>query len=758
MAKVSVIIPVYNAEKYLDQCLESLCAQTLKEIEIICVDDGSTDGSPGILKKFQEKDNRIRILTQSNLYAGAARNNGMKEASGEYLLFLDADDFFEDTLLEKTYLQGKEEQADIVLFGAKQYNEKTGKVSSAPWYLKKEFLPQEHPFSRTSPEVNVLGIATPAPWTKLFRREFVEKEHLSFQGLQNSNDVYFVLTAICLAERITYVDEELVFYRVGMKDSLQGSKHLKPLCFLEAYYGVYRELKARGIYKDVEQGFLNTFLSGCVHNLRTAADWETKRQICEKMTEPEFLETGLMDKPEEYFRRKEDLIFVKGMLAAYSWAEAYHHKSLPAETTLIKKGSTDSPVPKVSVVIPVYNVEKYVRECLDSIVGQTLKEIEIICVDDGSTDHSLDILKEYGEKDSRIFVMTQENRGASSARNHGVDLASGEYLYFMDGDDILEKDALEKLYGISEEKALDVLYFDGCSFFETEELKESKKNYLTYYTRTGDYSHVMTGPRMFYEMMRQDEYRVSPCLQFINAVYYKKENLRFREGIIAEDNIFTFQCIMPAVRVYHTKEVFFHRRVRSNSVMTADRKFNETYGFFAGYLAIEKVFRDKKSGMEEEAIEKLVELRLRLTRKLYHQLKPEDKFSFEAMDPQEKAYFTMLVKDYDEILCREEDLQGKYKQVCQDKKDRGVEIRTLRREKQERGNEIRRLRGEKQECEQEIRHQKQEINKLEKEREKLLKEKEGLEKKMDSLKASYSYRLGRGLTKPFRWIYGTFKK
>ena len=121
MTKVSIIIPVYNAEKYLGKCLESLLSQTLQEMEIICVDDGSSDSSPEILKRFQERDGRVRILTQENQYAGAARNNGMKEAQGEYLLFLDADDFFENTLLEKVYNQGKKMEADIVLFGAKQY-------------------------------------------------------------------------------------------------------------------------------------------------------------------------------------------------------------------------------------------------------------------------------------------------------------------------------------------------------------------------------------------------------------------------------------------------------------------------------------------------------------------------------------------------------------------------------------------------------------------------------------------------------------
>ena len=147
MIKVSVIIPVYNAEKYLEECLDSLLRQTFTDMEIICVDDGSTDSSAEILKRFQEKDRRIRVLFQENQYAGIARNNGMKIAQGEYLLFLDADDFFEDTLLEKIYSQGKKMGADIVLFGAKQYNRKMGCVSPASWYLKTAAVPEENPFS-----------------------------------------------------------------------------------------------------------------------------------------------------------------------------------------------------------------------------------------------------------------------------------------------------------------------------------------------------------------------------------------------------------------------------------------------------------------------------------------------------------------------------------------------------------------------------------------------------------------------------------
>ena len=765
MTKVSIIIPVYNAEKYLGKCLESLLSQTLQEMEIICVDDGSSDGSPEILKRFQERDGRVRILTQENQYAGAARNNGMKEAQGEYLLFLDADDFFENTLLEKVYNQGKKMEADIVLFGAKQYNDKTGIVSPASWYFKRDALPRENPFSGKTENTDVFAIVTPAPWTKLFRREFVEKQGLSFQGLQNSNDVYFVLTALALAEKITYVDEELVFYRVGMKGSLQGSKSLHPDCFIEAYAGVYHELQRSGIYERYEEGFMNILLSGCAHNLRTVTDWELRRRICERMAEPEFAEMGLMERREEYFRRKEDFVFVNGILNAFEWEAQHQKRLLPTEPVIIRKAENDIGIPRVSVIIPVYNVEKYLRECLDSIVNQTLREIEIICVDDGSTDGSPEILREYGEKDCRITIISQENRGISSARNHGADIASGEYFYFMDGDDILERDALSRLYQLSEEKSLDVLYFDGESFFETEELKEIKKNYITYYARKGDYSRVMTGPQMLHEMIAMDEYRSSLCLQFISSVHYRQENLRFEEGIIGEDNIFTFQCIMPAHRVYHMKEAFFHRRVRGNSVMTSAGKFEQVYGFFAGYLAIERAFRDNQLNQEDaEGLSMLVRMRLRLTRKLYHDLEPEYKLCFEALKPEEKTYFLMLVKDYDDNLIKEQELREKYRQVCKDKTERGEEIHTLRREKQERGEEIRTLRREKQERGEEIRRQEQEIKNLEKDgeqlrkqREALQKDKEELQKSIASIKASFSYRLGRALTKPFRWIKSRLK-
>ena len=137
---------------------------------------------------------------------------------------------------------------------------------------------------------------------------------------------------------------------------------------------------------------------------------------------------------------------------------------------------------KISVIIPVYNVEKYLRECLDSVADQSLKDIEIICVNDGSTDSSRDILLEFKEKDSRFIVLDKQNGGLSSARNAGFAAAKGTYILFLDSDDILKGvSALEKLYERAEKDRLDDLFYDADVFFENESIKLDNKNYINYY-------------------------------------------------------------------------------------------------------------------------------------------------------------------------------------------------------------------------------------------------------------------------------------
>lgn len=239
---------------------------------------------------------------------------------------------------------------------------------------------------------------------------------------------------------------------------------------------------------------------------------------------------------------------------------------------------------KVSVVVPVYNVELYLAECLDSIASQTLGDIEIICVNDGSTDGSADILDDYATRDERIVVIHQPNRGPSAARNAGTAVARGDYLYFFDSDDVLDFDALEALYSRSVEDRLDVLNFDAVSFFEDAELESKHSNYGTYYRRCGAYEGVMTGPKLVADMCSNKEYRPSVLLQFIRTDYYRAAGLSFYEGIVHEDNLFTFLCALQAERVAHVAMPRFRRRVRADSIMTTEKSAANFEGFFVTYL------------------------------------------------------------------------------------------------------------------------------------------------------------------------------
>ena len=205
MAKVSVIIPVYNVEPYLKQCMDRVVGQTLKDIEIICVDDGSTDGSLDILKEYATEDSRIQIIEQKNAGAGAARNNGMRHATGKYLSFLDSDDFFEPRMLEKAYDLAEKDQADFVAYKSDQYHTEKKQFVSADWVIHENEIPPYHPFNHRQMTGNVFKVFVGWAWDKLFLKEFVDKYHLTFQEQRTSNDLLFVFSAVVLAKKISVV-------------------------------------------------------------------------------------------------------------------------------------------------------------------------------------------------------------------------------------------------------------------------------------------------------------------------------------------------------------------------------------------------------------------------------------------------------------------------------------------------------------------------------------------------------------------------
>lgn len=266
MRKISVIMPVYNAEKYVGQAIDSLLAQTFSDFELICVDDGSTDSSLGILRGYECVDSRVKVLTQQNQFAGVARNYGMSAGTGEYIMFLDSDDFFEGNMLDRAISEIERNQADVCVFAGWQYDDSAGERLPMPWMCNLRAVQGSKLIaSETQPET-IFQVTSPAPWNKVFRRGFIDDNQLLFQGIKNTNDVSFVLTALALAKKIVLVQDKLVHYRVNNSDSLQGKRGDEyPLCF-EAYAQLKKNLIEHGKYQQVQVAFAERALSSFHHS------------------------------------------------------------------------------------------------------------------------------------------------------------------------------------------------------------------------------------------------------------------------------------------------------------------------------------------------------------------------------------------------------------------------------------------------------------------------------------------------------------
>lgn len=255
MPKISVIIPVYNTEKYLKECLDSIINQTLKDIEIICVDDGSTDGSLVILQEYAEKDKRIKILKGKGTGAGGARNVGLDVAQGEYLLFLDSDDFFELNMFEKMYRKGIETASDIVLCNACRFNTNDGTFNDYETSFIPDEIKQYNTFNREDIPNKIFTYFSNSIWNKLYKRSFVNFYNIRIQEIKRSNDLYFVRCALAVAKTISYVDEKFVFYRVGVTNNIQSKNINTPKEYLKAIYAIQDFLIKNNLFDKLSFAF-----------------------------------------------------------------------------------------------------------------------------------------------------------------------------------------------------------------------------------------------------------------------------------------------------------------------------------------------------------------------------------------------------------------------------------------------------------------------------------------------------------------------
>ena len=225
----------------------------------------------------------------------------------------------------------------------------------------------------------------------------------------------------------------------------------------------------------------------------------------------------------------------------------------------------------ISVIIPVYNVEEYLRECIDSVLNQTYDVLEVILVDDGSSDASGDICDEYAEKYTRIQVIHQKNQGQAFARNTGFAVAKGKYIYFIDSDDWIVPETLEKLVKKAEQENAEIVFFDAYSYTEHPEKFHVEQRYLRKHQYITD-----TGYNILTKLQKHKEYHCSVPLLLLKREFLEENNICFYPGVFYEDMLYTYEVFCKSKCVAYIGEAFYQRRYRSNSTMTS-RKNQKHY-------------------------------------------------------------------------------------------------------------------------------------------------------------------------------------
>lgn len=463
MPKVSVIIPVYNTEKYLSKCLDSLVSQTLQDIEIICINDGSTDNSLELLKSYAQQDKRIKIINfKENQGVSRARNAGIRVATGEYIGFADSDDTVDLNFYEKLYDKAKETDADVV----------KGDLKEIFPNRKIIFYPQNEAILKYQNKFCFYLSFTSA----IYRLELIKTNKIFFSHrLIYTEDLVWLNQVISKSNKIEIVPD--VYYNYLRRDDSTDT-------------AVLTERNAKFAYIGIKHIFLNTLhfskssnldLSLCFKNhwhgiasfIFRSPNLQCRALFCRLLfffyhNIPDFYLNDLaLHNPSfiPYFKENKLEEFIDYMKDKHSYMK------LTIADLRYKVKQDFQSAPKISIIIPIYNVQTYLRKCLDSVCHQTYKNLEIICVDDCSTDNSLAILQEYAAQDKRIRIIPHnKNKGLAEARQSGIDIATGVYIGFVDSDDWVDGDYFEKMLQKAKQDKTDIVINSNILVHEGEKI------------------------------------------------------------------------------------------------------------------------------------------------------------------------------------------------------------------------------------------------------------------------------------------------
>ena len=406
---------------------------------------------------------------------------------------------------------------------------------------------------------------------------------------------------------------------------------------------------------------------------------------------------------------------------------------------------------EISVIIPAYNAIDYLDEAIESIINQSFKDLEIICVDDGSTDNTLERLEYYASKDSRIQVYTQENQGPGGATNTGLSKAKGKYIYFMDADDILDLNALEELHSIIEEKDLDFVILKAiCYDQDTDEYYE--QDYFTM-----PILHECVGDSVFdWRDIGNVIFKISvtPWSKLYKHELIKKSGAKFPLNLIYHDNIFFWEILFNSNRIYYYDKILYTRRVHSSSLVHSHNE--KTVDTIKTNNLIFQTFMD--FGHFEEFKEFLYNRKVSLVNFRYDLIRVEFK----------EYFFIEMKKDFEKIIGHEKyddfysNLRPKNKKYFDNvinsnshiEYDLSNELFRLETKNKKLNKEVKSLKNKNKKLNNDVKSLKDKNRKFSKENKDLNKKVNKLNKSNESLLSSKSWKI----TRPFRAFMNFLRK
>ena len=509
---ISIVIPVYNTEKYLGGCLNSIQNQTYKNFEVILVNDGSMDHSESICMDFVKVDTRFKYFTKVNGGASSARNFGLDNVTGDFITFIDADDWVDENHLEVLLNNIKENNSDMAVSSIKKFdnvrNFEFRVYSKQEKYLLNYNKLNREEFLVILPKLIHASNSYKIAVSKLFKKELVTDVRFD-ESIVYGEDLDFFFKLYNKVNSISYVDEVTYIYRLHDESSSSkfGQLHM------EQELAIYKKM-----YERIEELGLPT-----IHYVNTLRN--------------------LLDYRKDYLDNRD----------LYNEYVEFLEK--------IEKKNT-YPKDLISIIVPIYNVSPYLRLCLESIEKQTCSHFEVLLINDGSRDNSKDICLEFVERDNRFKYIEQQNAGLSAARNTGILNATGEFITFIDGDDFIESNYLEELYYTSLKNDSEIVV---GSF---KEFNEEDNNY---YIHVFDYREEHYKHRELIENIAQIERRGIEFETSWGTLFHRRlfENVLFPVGKNIEDTRTNYKLYMESCKTSYIHKDLYIYRIRKGSLINS---------------------------------------------------------------------------------------------------------------------------------------------------------------------------------------------